>query len=100
MPLPIRNPSVCPENSFFLSNTLDTDGIERTLYLPPEYLGAISSINVIFSHLIKNWVETQLNELMKALLLKTSYPTFGRTIILMICLKHAINLFTVGTNES
>lgn len=47
MPLPVRNPNVCQNSSFFLTETLDTDGIERTLFLPPRYLGAVSGIDVI-----------------------------------------------------
>lgn len=47
MPLPIRNPDVCSKKSFFLSKTRDSDGVERMLFLPPNYLGNLSGVDII-----------------------------------------------------
>lgn len=47
MPLPIRDSTICNNNSFFIAKTLDTDGIDRTLYLPPQYLGCVPDIDGI-----------------------------------------------------
>lgn len=47
MPLPIRDSTICSNNSFFIAKTLDTDGFDRTLFLPPQYLGCVSYIDVI-----------------------------------------------------
>lgn len=47
MPLPIRDSSICNDTSFFIAHTIDTDGIDRTLFLPPRYLSCVSKIDTI-----------------------------------------------------
>lgn len=47
MPLLIRDSSICNDTSFFIAHTIDTDGIDRTLFLPPRYLSCVSKIDTI-----------------------------------------------------
>lgn len=70
MPLPVRNPNVCPKNSFFLAKTLDTDGIERTLFLPPKYLGAVSGIDVILFPSYKEFGENAIKRINEGIAFK------------------------------
>ena len=61
MPLPIRDPNVCSNHLSFLGMTVDTDGIERTLFLPPKHLNTISHIDVIFFPTFKKFGENSVN---------------------------------------
>lgn len=47
MPLPMRDSTNCKSKVSLIGKTLDTDGIDRTLFLPPRYLGSVSGISTI-----------------------------------------------------
>lgn len=71
MPLPIRDSTICPKSSFFIAKTLDTDGIDRTLFLPPQYLGCISDIDVIVFPLYNKDGKNEIRQMSKDSAFKT-----------------------------
>ena len=54
MPLPIRDSTVCNDSSYFIAHTVDTDGFDRTLFLPPRYLSCVSKIDAIIFPMYNN----------------------------------------------
>ena len=54
MPLPIRDSTISNDNSFFIAHTVDTDGFDRTLFLPPRYLSCVSKIDAIIFPMYNN----------------------------------------------